>query len=240
MNFNGKTGPMMATPPARPADCYRLILRLILRYRWQLAEVVIYVVLGVLCYQAIPISSKYLLDRLVAVGESANVKSAALQIIRTVLVPVAVGLFALQVVGGLVAARRLYLIQLISHRVAAQLRQVLLAHLIRLPHEFYQREPVPHLVTNVTEDVTEIGSAVTQIVGAGFYQSVMALSAIAFLARLSLLLTACIIPVLLVSALLFQRTQSQVKRRSSEYHTDLEQYAAAIQQVLSAQALIKA
>lgn len=96
----------------------------------------------------------------------------------------------LEVTRSLLSFSHAYLFQLFGNRLLYHLREDLMAHVQRLPLQFFNKTPTGRVVTRLTNDVMSLGELFTDGVISVFVQFVLIISVVVALAVISWKLTA--------------------------------------------------
>ena len=109
-----------------------------------------------------------------------------------------------------------YLVQAVGQRIMADLRRDGFRRLLRLPVEFFDRHPSGRLVTRLTSDVENVG----ELFGAGVVAALGDLVTLAGIVAVMLWLDAslslvafAVLPLLLITAMMFRRFMRQAMRQ---------------------------
>jgi len=131
--------------------------------------------------------------------------------------PAVAGLFLLALAAeSLLLYLQGYLVQAVGQRIMADLRRDGFRRLLQLPVEFFDRHPSGRLVTRLTSDVENVG----ELFGAGVVAALGDLVTLAGIVAVMLWMNAslslvafAVLPLLLVTAMLFRRFMRQAMRQ---------------------------
>jgi ABC-type multidrug transport system fused ATPase/permease subunit len=219
----------------------RRILPLLKPYRWKQLEILVYLLLAAAFNVVQPLAVKIVIDRLTK-HPPAGAQGAGALFLKT-LAPFLLALLAIYVLNGLVSLRRAYTVNWLNQNVLNTLQVQMYAHLQRLSHNFYVNAKIGDLMARLNNDLDFIQSALSQVTNKALYQSftlVGALSALFLLTgkRMELALPIlCIVPLFAVS---YAALRTRNKQASREQRERVGQAMVAVQQNLSAHAVIKA
>ncbi len=201
---------------------------LIWRYWPQQLEVVFYMALGVGYSLAVPFATKYVIDT----TNRGLQPGALLRIIGLLLL--------LYLVNSALVLRRAYLTSWVIQHVLAAVQERMFAHLQRLSHDFFGRAKIGDLMTRFSADLRIVDQAMSQVLGSSLYQLLVALAvAVTMIVQSPLLgsLVVLVVPLFAASCLSLRERFERVSREQQERAGEA---AAAVQENLSAHAVVKA
>ena len=160
-------------------------------------------------------------------GNAANIWRAPLLII---------GIFLLR---GICLFGSSYLLAYVANQVLLDLRAAMFAQLIRLPVSFYDQQSSARLISKITSDVTNVGSAAIQVVSVLIKDSFIVLGLLGYMLYLNwqlTLITAVMFPVIALFARGLSKRLRQVSKGSQEATGDMLQ---VLQEVAEGQRVLK-
>ncbi len=237
----------MRTPPGGKAvftSFLRRVWPLMKPYRLRQLEIFVYMAIGVVYSQAIPFASKYLLDHIGKYFQNPNGVSPT-AFAWQLLVPFAGCLLVIYTLNALATMRRAYVTAWINEHVLMGLREKMFEHLQRLSHAFYANARVGDVMSRLSNDLQMVQNAMAQVTNTAIYQSFVALAAIGTVmyqttkhgAPIMGLLMLCIMPFFMLG---FAALRKNLQSASREQQQRIGEATTAVQENLSAQAVIKA
>ena len=185
----------------------RGLLALIRPYRWRAAGMLFALVIGTAASLAPPLLAKAAIDDGIVKHDVATLELVVAAFMASALIVWVATYF------------QTYLVGWVGQRALADLRRQIFGHLQRMPIGFYESRPAGVLISRMTNDVEALDSLVTDSVVTLFQASLTLLGTFVILLSLDLrlvLITAAIIPVLLVGSLLFRIASADAYRRTRE------------------------
>ncbi len=110
---------------------------------------------------------------------------------------------------------QVYTLQYIGQKVMYDMRMELLKHMIRLPIDFFNRNPVGRLVTRATNDISAINEMFTSVFVYLFKDIFLIIGILVIMAKMNLKLTILIfllVPIIAIIALEFRRRAREAYR----------------------------
>ena len=185
----------------------RGLLALIRPYRWRAVAMLIALVVGTAASLAPPLLAKIAIDQGIARHDVGTLE-------------IVVGAFVASALIVWVATYfQTYLVGWVGQRALADLRMQIFRHLQSLPIGFYESRPAGVLISRMTNDVEALDSLVTDSVVTLFQASLTLVGTLIILLSLDLrlvLITAAIVPVLVIGSLLFRIASADAYRRTRE------------------------
>jgi ABC-type multidrug transport system fused ATPase/permease subunit len=192
------------------------------------AEIFLYLLLGLGYTLAMPLASKYLFDTVIPGGSVTH-------LVIFILV-----LFGIYVFNMLLGMRRAYAGTWLNSRILMRLQEQMFAHLQRLPHSFYGNAKVGDILTRLTSDLQTVQSAMSAVVNVSLYSVLGAVGAAIALFALSPLLTALVVVVVPFFAVGYLTLRTRLQKASYRRQQLGGEVTSAVQENLSAHAVIKA
>jgi ABC-type multidrug transport system fused ATPase/permease subunit len=221
----------------------RQILPLLKPYRWKQLEILVYLLLAAAFNIVQPYAIKIFIDRLTAqVHNNPGAQQAGELFLKT-LAPFLLLLLGIYILNGLVSLRRAYTVNWLNQNILNSLQVRMYAHLQRLSHNFYVNARIGDIMARLNDDLDNVQSALSQVTNKALYQSftvVGALTALFLLTRKSPELAIpilCLVPLFAVN---YVALRTRNKQASREQRKRVGQTMAAVQENLSAHAVIKA
>jgi ABC-type multidrug transport system fused ATPase/permease subunit len=229
------------------ADALRALLPrlrpLVRPYRALQMEIVACLVLVAACNVGTPLVVKYFLKDFQEFFKSARATPSDAEVYFHSTVLRFVGALAcIYVLGALVSLRRTDAVNRLNQNVQNALQLKLFAHLLGLPHSFYSRAKLGDLMTCLTSDLDNVQSALNQLTNKSLYQVFMLIGGGIglFLTTGFSVLTLLIMLIAPLFALAYAGLRTRNKAASREQRKAVGQTAAAAQEHLAAQEVIKA
>lgn len=145
--------------------------------------------------------------------------------------------FAALLAQSLFSYVRTYFITEVAERSLADLRHELYAKMLRLPMSFFHRTRVGEMTSRITTDVGQIQFAITTALSELIRQTVLLVGGVALMAYISPKLTLVIlavVPVIVVTAILFGRMIRRSSKRLQDLYATLNTIAEETFQGISA------
>ena len=206
----------------------RQVVPLVRPYWSRAAEVLVYMLFGLVLALAMPLASKYLVDNVIPSRDPGN------------LVIFIVALFLIYVISSLISMRRAYVNSWVNQRMLMDLQQKMYAHLQRLPHSFYARSKVGDIMSRMSSDLGAVQGAITAIATTLIYMTLSALGAAIALLVLSPLLGLLVLAVLPFFTISYLALRTRLKNASYERQRLGAQLASGIQENLQAYGVVRA
>lgn len=195
-------------------------------YRWRFIAAALFMLGAAASEPMFSAFMKLLLDHGFT-GNTANIWRAPLLII---------GIFLLR---GICLFGSSYLLAYVANQVLLDLRAAMFAQLIRLPVSFYDQQSSARLISKITSDVSNVGSAAIQVVSVLIKDSLIVLGLLAYMLYLNwqlTLITAVMFPVIALFARGLSKRLRQVSKGSQEATGDMLQ---VLQEVAEGQRVLK-
>jgi ABC-type multidrug transport system fused ATPase/permease subunit len=160
----------------------------------------------------------YLLKRLL---DSINVKDAANYFATPT--GIAVAMVGLMVMQFIISFLRVYLFTYVGENAVADMRKDIYQRMITMPMDFFSQRRVGELSSRVTADVSQIQDTVTTTLSEilrGVLTLTIGMSLIFLLSTRLALLMLCMVPVLVVIALVFSRYIRKISRTTQDQLAD--------------------
>src|SRR5690606_6507339 len=151
----------MSTPPPMPQSSRALYLRLLryVRPYWKmLAHGLFLSAVAGAMEPILPALMKPLIDNGFVAKSTGAASDSLIERAPWIVPLLIVGLFALR---GLITFSAGYAMAWVQARMINDLRQQMFDHLVRLPMSYFENNPSARLITRITSDVNNIGSAAT-------------------------------------------------------------------------------
>lgn len=218
--------PPAATAPTRLGP--RFLWQLTRPYRWKLLAGLILLMVGTACMMAIPQILKHMFDNALLAGD------------KTALAHTAYAMFGLTfiMVAGVMA--RSQLIQLNATRIACDMREVLVRHLLTLDVAWFESQASGALISRLTNDVIALREFVQTALPMGLRGVLVTVCTLVAMAltspSLAAILLACALPAILISA----RLGGAMRALSRNQSERLAAFSAALGEQVSHPALWRA
>jgi len=134
---------------------------------------------------------------------------------------------------------QVYVLQYIGQRVMFDIRMRLLSHMIRLPVEFFDRNPVGRLVTRATNDVSAINEMFTSVLIYVFKDVFLIVGIIFIMGRMNLRLTGIIFVLVPIIAYIAWEFRKRARDAYREVRAKLARLNAYLQESISGIRVIK-
>jgi ABC-type multidrug transport system fused ATPase/permease subunit len=160
----------------------------------------------------------YLLKRLL---DSINVKDAANYFATPT--GIAIAMVGLMMMQFIISFLRVYLFTYVGENAVADMRKDIYQRMITMPMDFFSQRRVGELSSRVTADVSQIQDTVTTTLSEilrGVLTLTIGMSLIFFLSTRLALLMLCMVPVLVVIALVFSRYIRKISRTTQDQLAD--------------------
>lgn len=209
-------------------DVLRRAFPYLRRYWLREAELVLYMLLDVAFVLAIPLSTKFLFD---------NVIAQRAYSLLGIWLAVVLGLFA---ASSLLSYRRLVVGGMIGEWVQLDLARQTFAQLQRLSLRFYSRSRTGDLMSRLTRDVDAVRGVLGETLPQLAFQLASLVAGAALLLALNWILAILVLGIgIPIFAIAYSRTSRHFRRASRELQDELGSLDAFLQENLSAQMVVK-
>ncbi|MBD0329135.1 MAG: ATP-binding cassette domain-containing protein [Thermoleophilia bacterium] len=208
------------------SSLFRFLTPLLLRYRWRLVEVAVWMAVGLAVTAAFPLLVRRLIDGPVADGDARG------------LLVLTVALLALPLVNFLAGIRRVYAEAVVRYRVGADLEERTFAHLQRLPHAFYGEARVGDVMSRLSQDLFIVREGLSQF--ASLFMALQAVVAIAVIFYMSVWMGLALLAMIPVFGATYFLLGGRVGQAGYAQQEAQGEVAATAQENLSAHAVVKA
>lgn len=147
---------------------------------------------------------------------------------------------AVLLIQSILSFFRIYLFEYVSQHAMAAIRRALYEKIITLPIQFFEENRVGNLTSRISSDVTQLQDALTNQLAFFVRQLVLPIVCIPFVLAVSVKLTFIILallPVLVVSAVLFGRYIRKISRRAQD---ELAESNTIVEETFQAADVVKA
>ncbi len=206
----------------------RQLVPLIKPYWRSEVELLVYMLVGLGYGLAMPLASKFLIDTIIPSGQ-----------LQSLVVFIAV-LFFLYVANSLMGMRRAWVNSWVNSRISLDLQERMFIHLQKLGHNFYAKSKIGDIMTRLSSDLGIVQGAIMAILNSGFYSIVSAIGGAIVLIALSPLLTFLVVLVVPLFAFSYFALRTRLQKASYERQKLSGEATTALQENLSAQAVVKA
>jgi ABC-type multidrug transport system fused ATPase/permease subunit len=221
----------------------RHVLPLLRPYKWKQFEILVYLLLAAAFNIAQPYSIKIIIDRLTFQVRGNPAGAGTGTVFLATQLPLLLLLLGLYVVNGVVSLRRAYAVNWLNQNILNTLQVKMYAHLQRLQHSFYVSAKIGDIMSRLNSDLDNVQSALSQVTNKALYRGFTIVGAVTALVMLTRKSPELAIPILLIIPLFawsYYALRSRNKQASREQRQRVGQTMAAVQEHLSAQAVIKA
>lgn len=183
------------------------------------------------------LSFPFFLKKLIDSAQSTNISSTDYLNDPTSIALIMIGILLIQMVASFL---RVYLFTNVGERALADLRYDLYGHLIRLPMQFFSERRVGELSSRISSDLSQIQDAVTSILAdliRGVLTLVVGIGLILFISVKLTLVMLSVIPIVVVTAVIFGRYIRKLSRKAQDNLADSN---TIVQEALSGISSVKA
>lgn len=191
-----------------------MIFKYLRPYRAQFIGGMIFIALSAANTMTFPFMLKKLID-----SAHGNLKGALVFTPGTI----AVVMICLLCIQMLFSYMRIYLFTSVGERTVADMRKEIYRHMITMPMDFFAQRRVGELSSRITADVSQIQDTVTTVFAEllrGVLTFVIGIAMILFISVKMTLLMLCVVPVIVVIALVFSKFIRKVSRQAQDQLAD--------------------
>lgn len=149
-------------------------------------------------------------------------------------------LIALMVAKNIFGYVQTYSTEYLEQRVLYRIRRDVYAHILDLPLSYFDRERAGHLISKVTNDVSQLRGAVIGVAASVLRNALMTLLALAILLTVSWRLTLLVLCIVPLNVLLIDWVGRKLKRRSHRAQEGMADMTASLEETIAGVRVVKA
>jgi subfamily B ATP-binding cassette protein MsbA len=149
-------------------------------------------------------------------------------------------LIALMIAKNIFGYVQTYFTEYLEQRVLHRIRRDVYAHILDLPLSYFDRERAGHLISKVTNDVSQLRGAVIGVAASVLRNALMTLLALAILLTVSWRLTLLVLCIVPLNVLLIDWVGRKLKRRSRRAQEGMADMTASLEETIAGVRVVKA